>query len=118
MDYAVPYMFATLSEDGSSSVGSPEPWEGGHVTKKTHKKLLDLPTVSGNGFYDDCFDIEEPLPDLDDSLIKPKNGREDGFEDGHVTPPKLLIGQKTIKKSPVSPWQVFQNFVMNFYSTF
>ena len=74
MNYTVPYMLATLSEDGNSSMGSPEPWGGGHVTKKTPKKLLDLPTISGNGLYNDCFDSEEPLPDLDDSLVKPKNG--------------------------------------------
>ena len=99
-------MLATLSEDGSSSTGSPEPWEGGHVTRKTPKKLLDLPTVSGNSLYDDYFDSEEPLPDLDDSLVKPNSCGEDDFEDGHVTPPELLIGQKTVKKSqtqPVSP---------------
>ena len=117
MDYAVPYVLATLSEDGNSSMGSPEPWEGGHVTKKTRKKLLDLPIVSENGLYDDCFDCEEPLPDLDDSLVNPKSCGEDGLEDGHVTPPELLIGQKTIKKSqtqPVSPWQAFQKFCDEF----
>ena len=74
MDYATnPRMF-TISENGSSSsLGSPELWEGGHVTKKTRKKLTtDLPTVSGNSLHM-CFDSEDPLPKGDNSPVKPKN---------------------------------------------
>ena len=114
MDYATSHIFTT-SENGSSSLGSPEPWEEGHVTKKTRKKLTDLPTISGNSsyMYNDCFDSEEPLPDLDDSLVKPKNGKGCGLEeeDGHMTPPELLIGQEEKSQTQsVSPWQAFQNF--------
>ena len=94
-------------------------WEGaqghmtGHMTKKTQKNSS---IVSENCLYDDCFDCEEPLPELDDfscqSLVKPKNGKGCGLEDGHVTPPELLVGQegKKSQTKPVSPWQAFQEF--------
>ena len=117
MDYATsPCMFTTSENGSSSSLGSPEPWpEGGHVTKKTRKKLAtDLPTVSGNSLHM-CFDNEDPLSELDNSPIKPKKDEGCGLEeeDGHVTPPELLIGQEEEKKDqtqPVSPWQAFQKF--------
>jgi hypothetical protein len=123
MDYATSPHVVTTSENGSSSsLGSPEPWEGGRVTKKTRKKLTDLPTVSGNSLHmygGDGFDGEDPLPDLDDSLVKPKNNEGCGLEEdgGYVTPPELLIGQDEDKKNqtqPVSPWQAFQKFCDEF----
>ena len=115
MDYVIPHTF-TESENGSSSLGSPEPWEGGnmacHMTKKTRNKPIDLPVVSENSLYDDFCDCKDPLPDLGDSLVKLKIGEGSGLEDGHVTPPELLIGQeeKKYQTKPVSPWQAFQKF--------
>ena len=115
MDYSTP----APKNGGSDLLRSPEPWEGGHVTKrKTQKKLCDLPVISGNSLfmYDDCFVDEEPLPDLDNLRVKPKNDKGCGLEDsedGHVTPPELLIGQEEEKSQThqsVSPWQAFLNF--------
>lgn len=114
MDYAIPYVIAT-PQNGGSSLGSPEPWKGSHVTKKTPKSLLDLPTVSENGLCDDCFSSENPLPDLNNSVVKLENSGWCALDDdGHVTPPGIVIGQKVADKNQVqpilSPWQAFQNF--------
>ena len=80
---------------------------GGRSHNQGNTKQTDLPMITGNSLYmfDDCFDSKEPLPDLDDSLIKSKNDKGCGLEeeeDGHVTPPELQ--EEKSQTHSISPW--------------
>ena len=64
IDYAQPL---TSLEDGNSSEFSDKSQA---VTKKTRKDVLDLPTVTNSHFYGNSSYTEDPLPDVEDSLMR------------------------------------------------